>query len=254
MLFRSVVTNHHVAYTALQRASSVSSDYLTNGFLAHNRPEEISAPGYQAKMMTDMKDVTEMILSSVKGITDPVERDKKINEKISEMTGEVEKKGADTEADIVSLFEGKQYMMHTYKVFKDIRIVYSPPLSIGNYGGEIDNWMWPRHTGDFSLFRIYVNKNNEPADYSPDNVPYRPKRHLPISLKGAEKGDFTFVFGYPGTTQEYLPSFAVEMITGHENPPAIRLRGKRLDIFDHFMNQSDLVRIQYSAKHAGVAN
>ncbi|MEZ4997473.1 MAG: S46 family peptidase [Bacteroidales bacterium] len=156
-----VVTNHHVAYTALQRASSVSSDYLTKGFLAQKRTEEISAPGYQAKMMTEMKDVTDEILSAVSDITDPVERDRKINEKITEMTRAVEKEGADREADVVALFEGKQYMMHTYKVFKDIRIVYSPPISIGNYGGEIDNWMWPRHTGDFSFMRIYVNAAGE---------------------------------------------------------------------------------------------
>ena len=205
-----VVTNHHVAYTALQRASSVSSDYLTKGFLAQKRTDEISAPGYQAKMMTEMKDVTDEILSAVSAITDPVERDRKINEKITEMTRAAEKKGADTEADVVALFEGKQYMMHTYKVFKDIRIVYSPPISIGNYGGEIDNWMWPRHTGDFSFMRIYVNAAGEGVEYSPENVPYKPQVWLKPSMGDIDEGDFNFIIGYPGFTTRYRSSNSVD--------------------------------------------
>ncbi len=205
-----VVTNHHVAYTALQRASSVSSDYLTKGFLAQKRTEEISAPGYQAKMMTEMKDVTDEILSAVSDITDPVERDRKINEKITEMTRAAEKKGADTEADVVALFEGKQYMMHTYKVFKDIRIVYSPPISIGNYGGEIDNWMWPRHTGDFSFMRVYVNAAGEGTEYSPENVPYKPQVWLKPSMGDIDEGDFNFIIGYPGFTTRYRSSNSVD--------------------------------------------
>ncbi|MEZ5020159.1 MAG: S46 family peptidase [Bacteroidales bacterium] len=205
-----VVTNHHVAYTALQRASSVSSDYLTKGFLAQKRTEEISAPGYQAKMMTEMKDVTDEILSAVSDITDPVERDRKINEKITEMTRAVEKEGADREADVVALFEGKQYMMHTYKVFKDIRIVYSPPISIGNYGGEIDNWMWPRHTGDFSFMRIYVNAAGEGVEYSPENVPYKPQVWLKPSMGDIDEGDFNFIIGYPGFTTRYRSSNSVD--------------------------------------------
>ena len=156
-----VVTNHHVAYTALQRASSVSSDYLVNGFLAKERSAEISAPGYQALIMLKMKDVTAEVLAAAEGITDPVAKDKKINEKIAAMTEEVKEKETGNEADVVSLFEGRQYIMHTYKVFKDIRIVYAPPLSIGNYGGETDNWMWPRHTGDFSFMRVYVSPEGE---------------------------------------------------------------------------------------------
>jgi len=217
-----VVTNHHVAFTALQRASSVSSDYLTRGFLARERSEEISAPGYEAKMMTEMKDVTELILLSVKGITDPVERDKKINEKISEMAGDVKKNGADTEADIVSLFEGKQYIMHTYKVFKDIRIVYSPPLSIGNYGGETDNWMWPRHTGDFSFMRVYVSKAGEGVEYNPENVPYKPQVWLRPSTGDLDEGDFNFIIGYPGFTTRYRSSNSVDWNLNRNYPFTVR--------------------------------
>jgi hypothetical protein len=213
-----VVTNHHVAYTALQRASSVSSDFLTRGFLAGERADEISAPGYQAKMMLEMKDVTDEILSVAKDIKDPVERDRKIDEKISAMTEAVREKGDDLEADVVSLFEGRQYIMHTYKLFKDIRIVYSPPLSIGNYGGEIDNWMWPRHTGDFSFMRIYVSPDGEGTGYSPDNVPYKPQVWLKPALGDLDEGDFNFIIGYPGFTTRYRSSNSVDWNL-HRNYP-----------------------------------
>jgi hypothetical protein len=205
-----IVTNHHVAYTALQRTSTVSSDYLTNGFLARECSEEISAPGYRAYMLIDMKDVTDEILPAVKNITDPVERDRKINEKITVMTDAVKEKGGDTEAVVTSLFEGRQYILHTYKVFKDIRIVYSPPLSIGNYGGEIDNWMWPRHTGDFSFMRAYVSPEGEGTEYSPDNVPYKPQVWLKPAMGDVDEGDFNFIIGFPGQTTRYRSSNSVD--------------------------------------------
>jgi hypothetical protein len=213
-----VVTNHHVAYTALQRASSVSSDYLTDGFLARERSEEISAPGYKAKMMISMKDVTDEILSSVKKITDPVERDKKINEEIVAMTEKVQKENSDQEADVTALYEGKQYMMHIYKVFKDIRIVYAPPRSIGNYGDEIDNWMWPRHTGDFSFMRIYVSPTGEATGYSEENVPYKPEVWLKVAQGDLDEGDFNFIIGYPGQTVRYRSSNSVDWNL-HKNYP-----------------------------------
>jgi len=213
-----VVTNHHVAYTALQRASSVSSDYLTNGFLAKERSEEISAPGYQALMMISMKDVTADILSAVKKISDPVERDKKINEKIAEITEAVKKKTSDQQADVTAMYEGKQYIMHTYKVFKDIRIVYAPPRSIGNYGDEIDNWMWPRHTGDFSFMRIYVSPTGEATEYSAENVPYKPVVWLKVTQSDLDEGDFNFIIGYPGQTVRYRSSNSVDWNL-HKNYP-----------------------------------
>ncbi len=213
-----VVTNHHVAYTALQRASDVNSDYLTNGFLAKERSEEISAPGYQALMMLSMKDVTADILQAVRKISDPVARDKKINEKIAEMTEAVKKNNSDQEADVTALYEGKQYIMHTYKVFKDIRIVYAPPRSIGNYGDEIDNWMWPRHTGDFSFMRVYVSPTGEGTDYSADNVPYKPAVWLKVAQSDLDEGDFSFIIGYPGQTTRYRSSNSVDWNL-HKNYP-----------------------------------
>lgn len=204
-----VVTNHHVAYTALQRASSVNNDYLTNGFLATNRSAEFQAPGYQARLMTEMKDVTSEVLSSAKGIMDPVEKDKKVNAHIAEMTKVINSIGNDHEAVVVPMYNGKQYIMYTYKVFKDIRVVYSPPLSIGNFGGETDNWMWPRHTGDFSFMRVYVSPDGQGKEYSTENVPYKPKVWLKVAQGDLKEGDFNFIMGYPGFTTRYRSSNSV---------------------------------------------
>lgn len=161
-----LLTNHHVAYTALQRASSVSSNYLADGFLAANRTDEIQAPGYRALLLTEMRDVTAEVSAAGKGIADPVERDQAINREIAGMTDKLEKGKEDVRALVSELYNGKQYMLYVYKQFKDIRIVYSPPLSIGKYGGETDNWMWPRHTGDFSFLRVYVAPDGTGREYS----------------------------------------------------------------------------------------
>ncbi|MFH1119989.1 MAG: S46 family peptidase [Bacteroidota bacterium] len=248
-----ILTNHHCGYGQIQKHSSVEYDYLTSGFWAMDRSQELPNPGLSVTLLVRMEDVTKQILEGVtSGMTEKARA-----EIIKANTDKLEKvavEGTAYNAKIRAFYYGNEFYLFITQTFNDVRLVGAPPSNIGKFGGDTDNWMWPRHTGDFSMFRIYVNKNNEPAEYSPDNVPYKPKSHLPISLKGVEKGDFTFVFGYPGSTQEYLPSYAVEMITGIENPPAIRLREKRLGIFDNYMKQSDLVRIQYSDKYAGVAN
>lgn len=248
-----ILTNHHCGYGQIQRHSTLEHDYLTDGFWAMDKSQELPNPGLSVTLLIRMEDVTTRALDGVKdGLTEK-ERADIIKSNINKIEAEAIK-GTSYGARVRPFYYGNQYYLFITQTFNDVRLVGAPPSNIGKFGGDTDNWMWPRHTGDFSLFRIYVNKDNEPAEYSPDNVPYKPKSHIPVSLKGVEEGDFTFVFGYPGQTQEYLPSFAIEMITGHENPVAIRLREKRLGIFDNYMNQSDLVRIQYSAKHAGVAN
>ncbi|KAF0194629.1 MAG: hypothetical protein FD166_3434 [Bacteroidetes bacterium] len=248
-----ILTNHHCGYGQIQKHSSLEHDYLTTGFWAMDRSQELPNPGLTVTLLVRMEDVTRQTLEGVTtGMTE-----KARSEKIRENIGKLEKaatEGTRYNAKVRAFYYGNEFYLFITETFNDVRLVGAPPSNIGKFGGDTDNWMWPRHTGDFSMFRIYVNKNNEPAEYSPDNVPYKPKSHLPISLKGVDKGDFTFVFGYPGSTQEYLPSFAIDMITGVENPPAIRLREKRLNAFDNFMQQSDLVRIQYSDKYAGVAN
>lgn len=248
-----ILTNHHCGYGQIQRHSSLQHDYLTDGFWAMNKSEELPNPGLSVTLLIRMEDVSQRALEGItSGITEK-ERASRIKANIARIEEEAIK-GTSFGARVRPFYYGNQYYLFVTQTFNDVRLVGAPPSNIGKFGGDTDNWVWPRHTGDFSLFRIYVNKNNEPADYSPDNVPYKPKYHLPVSLKGVQEGDFTFVFGYPGQTQEYLPSYAIKMITGHENPVAIRLREKRLNIFDHYMSESNLVRIQYSAKHAGVAN
>jgi hypothetical protein len=249
-----VVTNHHVAYTALQRASSVSSDYLVNGFLAKERSAEISAPGYQAMIMLKMKDVTDEVLAAAKGITDPVEKDKKINEKIAAMTEAVKAKESDHEADVVSLFEGRQYIMHTYKVFKDIRIVYAPPLSIGNYGGEIDNWMWPRHTGDFSFMRVYVSPKGEGTEYSPENVPYKPQVWLKVSQGDLDEGDFNFIIGYPGQTTRYRSSNSVGWNLQKNYPSSVSNFKEIINLCEELTKDDPAGKLKVASLEKGLAN
>jgi hypothetical protein len=204
-----LLTNHHVAFTALQRSSSANSDFITNGFLAKTRAEEIQAPGYRARLLTGMNDVTSEIVAAGAGISDPVERDKKINEKIQEMTDGIKKEKTDVQAVVSQMFNGRQYILFVYKVFKDVRIVYAPPLSIGNYGGETDNWMWPRHTGDFSFLRVYCAPDGTGREYNTENVPYKPKVWLKVAKSGLKEGDLTFVLGYPGFTTRYRSSTSV---------------------------------------------
>ncbi|MFC2102715.1 S46 family peptidase [Bacteroidota bacterium] len=201
-----LLTNHHVAYTALQRASDVESNYLTDGFLAREKSKEIQAPGYEARILVEMKDVTDVVLGAAKGVKDLEERDRKINETSESITKKIEDAKSDADARVVSMYNGKQYFLFIYKVLKDIRIVYSPPLSIGNYGGEIDNWMWPRHTGDFSFLRAYAAPDGTGAAYSEENVPYKPEVWLNVATKPLEKGDLTFVVGFPGSTTRYRTS------------------------------------------------
>ncbi|HWQ81567.1 MAG TPA: S46 family peptidase [Ignavibacteria bacterium] len=217
-----LVTNHHVAYTALQRASTKDHDYITDGYLARTKQDEIKAAGYQARLLIEMRDVTDEIYTSVKGVTDPVEMNQKINLKISEMRESNKMGKEDIEVRIADMFNGKQYILFKYKVIKDIRIVYSPPLSIGNYGGEIDNWMWPRHTGDFSFMRAYVSPDGTGREYSADNVPYKPAVWLKVAKDGLQEGDFTFIMGYPGQTTRYRTSNSIEWNQNKNYPFSIK--------------------------------
>ena len=248
-----VLTNHHCGYGAIQKHSSLEQDYLTNGFWANNLGEELPNAGLSVTLLISMADVTAQALQGVTPSMRQSARESMIDLNIQAI---VKKATAGTHytAKVKPFYYGNAYYLFINETFSDVRLVGAPPSNIGKFGGDTDNWMWPRHTGDFSVFRIYANKNNEPAEYSKENVPYTPKSHLKVSLKGVAKDDFTFVFGYPGTTQEYLPSFAVKMISEDENPKSVSLRQTRLEIMEQAMNASPLVRIQYSAKYAGVAN
>jgi len=248
-----LLTNHHCGYGQIQNHSSLDNDYLKNGFWAMSKNEELVNKGLTVSFLVRMDDVTKEVLD---GVTDDITQEKRneiIEKNIKKIT-EKATEGTHYQAVVKDFYNGNQYFLFINEVFKDVRLVGAPPSSIGKFGGDTDNWMWPRHTGDFSLFRIYANKDNKPAEYSPDNVPYKPKKYLPVSIKGANKGDFTFVYGFPGTTNQFATSYEVELIKELENPIAIEMRGKRLDIIDAYMKQDAQTRIQYSAKAANIAN
>jgi hypothetical protein len=248
-----ILTNHHCGYGQIQDHSSVQNDLLTNGFWAMNQKEELSNPGLTATFIIRMEDVTKQVLEGITANTKESEREKIVTTNIAKIAKAAVENTKYT-AFIRPFFYGNDYYMFITETFKDVRLVGAPPSSIGKFGGDTDNWMWPRHTGDFSIFRIYANKNNEPAEYSPYNVPYTPKYVIPISLKGVEEGDFTMVYGFPGRTTEYLSSYGVNIIMNESDPAKVKIRETKLSLLDADMKASDMVRIQYSAKYASIAN
>ncbi|CDN32297.1 hypothetical protein BN938_2225 [Mucinivorans hirudinis] len=248
-----MITNHHCGYGQIQAHSTVQNDYLTYGFAAMNQGQELPNPGLTVSFLQEMKDVTPQALAGVTAQMNEKERQGKIKANIKGIV-EAATKDNGLKATVESLYYGNQYFLFLYKVYEDVRLVFAPPSSIGKFGGDTDNWMWPRHTGDFSIFRIYADGNNEPAKYSPKNVPFKPKKSLAISTKGIKEGDFTFVYGFPGRTNEYLHSEAVRYIEEIGNPLKIDLRTRRLDIMNREQAKDAAVRIQYAAKNAGVSN
>ena len=248
-----ILTNHHCGYGQIHHHSSIEHDYLTDGFWAMNREEELPNPGLTVTRLVRMEDVTQQMLQDLPADLTEKQRNDEIAKRAKTITDEAEK---DTyyKAAVEPFYYGNEYYLLVYEIFKDVRLVGAPPSNIGKFGGDTDNWMWPRHTGDFSLFRIYVNENNEPAEYAKTNVPYQPLYSIPISIKGVKEDDFTFIFGFPGTTQEYLPSDAIETLTQVENPARISLRRQKLDIYEAFMVQDPAIRIQYSLKHTRLSN
>jgi len=248
-----LLTNHHCGFGVIQRHSSLEHDYLTDGYWAGTMEQELPNPGLTVTFLVRMVDVTSQVLEGVSNTISEEERESIIS-KNSKSISEKAIEGTHYSAKVIPYFHGNQYYLYVTEIFKDIRFVGAPPSGIGKFGGDTDNWMWPRHTGDFSVFRIYADSNNLPAEYSKDNVPYKPKHFFPISLEGYKEGDFTLLFGNPGSTQEYLPSFAVDLIAFKENPVKIGLRQKRLNVIGYSMDTSRLVRIQYASKHAGIAN
>ncbi|MCX6304810.1 MAG: S46 family peptidase [Bacteroidetes bacterium] len=248
-----ILTNHHCGLGAIQRLSSLQHDYLTDGFWAGSFEEEIPSPGVTVTLLVRMEDVTKQVLEGVNDQMNQFQRAQVIKQN-AEKLERAAIQGTHYDAKIRPFYYGNQYYLLISESFKDVRLVGALPSSIGKFGGDTDNWMWPRHTGDFSVFRIYAGKNNDPAEYSKDNVPYIPKKYLQVSLKGYQKNDFTLVYGYPGSTREYLTSFGVDLTANKENPLKTGLRQKRLDIMKSAMDESRLVRLQYTAKANGIAN
>ena len=248
-----LLTNHHCGYSFIVSHSTVERDYLTNGFWAKNKEEELPCKGLTITRLVYMEDVTAKVLNGVSNDMSETKRQEIIDANIKNVIAQAT---ADNhyKAIIKPFYYGNQYFMYVNEVFRDVRLVGTPPSNIGKFGGDTDNWMWPRHTGDFSVFRVYADKDGKPADYSKDNVPYKPKKHLKINLKGVNEGEFTFVFGYPGTTKQFLTSDAVNYIQNIEDPTRIKLRTARLDVYNRAMNESPAQRLRYASKVASVAN
>ena len=249
-----LLTNHHCGYSQIQQHSSVEHDYLKDGFWAMNRSEELPNKGLTVSFLERMDDVTAQVLNGYTADMTEEQRVELVKKNSQALIDEAVKEGKGLRATVEALYYGNQYFLFLYREYADVRLVGAPPSSIGKFGGDTDNWMWPRHTGDFSMFRIYADKDNNPAPYSKDNVPYRPKKYFHISTKGVQEGDFTVIYGFPGRTQEYIHSEGVRYIEEIGDPHKIHLRTLRLDIMNKYQAESQKVRIQYSSKNAGVSN
>jgi hypothetical protein len=239
-----ILTNHHCGFDAVQSHSSIEHDYITDGFWAMDRSQELSNPGLSVTFLIRMEEVTERFAN-------------KTEEEQAALTKELEKEygeANDYKVEVEDFFAGNQKILFVYQIFKDVRLVGTPPSSVGKFGGDTDNWMWPRQTGDFSLFRVYMSKDGKPAEYAKDNVPYHPRQHLSISTAGVKKNDFSMVMGYPGGTDRYMTSFEVAMNYNQSNPAKIKIREKRLALMKADMDANPSVRIQYASKYARVSN
>jgi hypothetical protein len=248
-----IITNHHCGYGSIQNHSSLDHDYLTDGFWARSKDEELSNPGLTVTILKYMEDVTGKVLKGVSDNMPKDEREALINANITAINSEAVK-GTHYLSMVRPFFLGNQYFLIVNEVFRDVRLVGAPPSSIGKFGGDTDNWVWPRHTGDFSLFRVYADKDNKPAAWSKDNLPYKPAYYFPVSLKGVREGDFTMVFGYPGRTQEYAPSNHIKMLKDIIYPKQVEIRGTKISIMEQEMAKDPMVRIQYSGKAFGLSN
>jgi hypothetical protein len=248
-----LLTNHHCGYGQIQSHSSLEHDYLTNGFWAMNPGEELPNEGLTAMFIKRIEDVSDVVL---KGVTFEMSEPKR-KSIVQSRIDSIQKSFADSNglgAQIKPFYGGNQFFLFITETFSDVRLVGAPPSSIGKYGFDTDNWVWPRHTGDFSMFRIYADKDNKPAKYSADNVPYRPRHHFPVSLAGVREDDFSMVFGFPANTNEYLPSYAVDFLIREENPAKIRMRDTSLEIINEAMRSDAELNIKYAAKQSRISN
>ena len=247
-------TNHHCGYGSIQALSSVEHDYLKNGFWAMSQAEELPAPGLEVRFIRKIADVTADVLGNVPSIASQEEYERITRENILNIESNLRDENPDMEIEVKSFFGGNQFFAFVMEVYKDVRLVGAPPSSIGKFGGDTDNWMWPRHTGDFSIFRVYAGPDNRPAEYSPENRPYKAEKFLKISLDGVREGDFAMIMGFPGSTERYATSYEIDNLLKVENPQRIFIRGERQAILWEDMIASDAIRIQYASKYASSSN
>jgi hypothetical protein len=249
-----MLTNHHCAYNVIQSSSTMEKNYLNDGFWAMDRSEEIHAEGKTASFLIRMEDVTDEVLAELNDEMSEDERAKAVGSISDSIIKRATEDYEHYDAKVKSMFNGNRYYLFVYETYKDVRLVAAPPESIGKFGGDTDNWMWPRHTGDFTMLRIYADKDGKPADYSEDNVPLKPRHHLPISLKGVKPNDFAMIMGYPGSTDRYLTSFGIENEIATTHKARIKIRGKRLAMYKEDMDSDEAVRLKYASKYAGISN
>lgn len=248
-----VLTNHHCAYGAIQSFSSKENDYLTDGFWAYSKDQEKHIEDFNVSFLVRIDDVTQKVLSELNDDMTEDERAAKVSEMMQKLSKEATE-GTDYTAEVKSFFYGNEYYLFVYNTYNDVRLVGAPPESVGKFGGDTDNWMWPRHTGDFALLRIYSDSENNPADFSESNKPFTPKRHLKVSLDGVQPNDFTMIMGYPGSTDRYLSSWGVQQAIDLYNPTVVEVRDAKLKSMKEHMDADKAVRIQYASKYASTAN
>jgi hypothetical protein len=248
-----LLTNHHCGYGRIQMHSSPENDILTDGFWAMTRGEELSNPGLSVTFLVNVKDVTSEVQSALNDQMTAAERNQAIR-RVSDRLSAEAIKNTHYIANVRAMFAGNEYYLFVYERFNDVRLVGTPPSSIGKYGGDTDNWMWPRHTGDFMLFRVYTGPDGKPAEYHADNVPLKPRHHLPVSVAGVKEGDFAMVLGYPGNTDRYLTSHGIDFMVEKQLPVRIDIRRQKLDIMEAGMASSAEIRIQYASRQSGIAN
>ena len=248
-----IFTNHHCGYDAVATASSVTNNYLKNGFWAKSKAEEIPSAGLYAEFLTKIEDVTAEVLDSAKGLTG-LDRVARVTSATAAINKRYSDESTNTIARVSSLFKGNQYLVFVYRRYSDIRLAGVPPESVGKYGGDTDNWEWPRHTGDFSIFRVYMSKDGKPAAYSPENVPLKPKHFLPVSIKGIKDGDYAMIYGYPGSTNRYETSYGIKQKIDIDNPTLVKLRDMRLKFMFEEMKKDPAVKLQLASDYASIAN
>lgn len=248
-----MITNHHCGYGDIQSHSSVANDYLRDGFWAKTKSDELPCPGKTAALLIKIERVTDKVLAGITFDTPGSERNTKINSAINKIVSEATQ-GNNYTALVYPMLHNNEFYLYVYEVYRDIRLVGAPPSSIGKFGGDTDNWMWPRHTGDFSMFRIYAGPDGKPADYSPNNKPYKSRYYLPISLKGYNENDFAMVWGFPGFTDRYLPSYGVKFKSDYTNASSVKLKYAKMQIMKEYMDKNDAIRIKYADKYAYLAN
>ena len=247
-----MLTNHHCAFDVIQTHSTVDNDYLTDGFWAMTRDAELPNEGFSVSFLVSIESVTDRVLEDLGEVTES-DRNTKLREIFNEISSE-KIDGTDYNARVKSFFGGNEFYLMTYITYNDVRLVGAPPSSIGKFGGDTDNWMWPRHTGDFSLLRVYCAPDGSPAEYSEENIPYTPKHHLPIQLDGVDNGDYTMIFGFPGSTDRFLTSFGIQEALEQTNPTIVQIRSEKLAIMKSGMDANKKTKIQYASKYAGTSN